>query len=93
MSIAFDSFWWWRAEFDGRPNPYQALAAPITQDNPAGAAAPVQRGNIGGELDPSMTLGGNNFYDVFQSYEDFSNWHWPAALTFGEGDNLSTVPY
>lgn len=91
MSIAFDSFRWWRAEFDGRPNPYQSLL--VAQDDSAGPAAAIMQGreNVGSDLDPSMALGGNS-YDEFSSYEEFSNWHWPAALTFDDGDSISTSP-
>ncbi|RFU34161.1 hypothetical protein B7463_g2163, partial [Scytalidium lignicola] len=91
MSIAFDSFWWWRAEFDGRPSPYPLPAATVTNDDGStGPAAAMQRGNVGDELDPSMTLCGNA-YDVFSPYEDLSNWHWPAALTFEDGSEYTYV--
>jgi hypothetical protein len=91
MSIAFDSFWWWRAEFDGRPNPNQPPVATATNVDSTGPAVAIQRGNFGDELDPSMMLGGN-FYDISSSYEDFANWHWPAALTFEDGNDMLTAP-
>jgi hypothetical protein len=87
MSIAFVSFWWWRAEFDGQHNPYQSPPATVTNDNSARPAAAFQAGNLSDGLDSSMSLGGNS-YDVFSSYEAFANWHWPAALTFEDGSNV-----
>ena len=80
MSIAFDSFRWWRAEFDGGPNPYQSPTAVASDDSTRPATA-FERGNFSDELNPSMTLGGNS-YNVSSSYGDFANWHWPAALIF-----------
>ena len=90
MSIAFDSFWWWRAEFEGRPNPYQPSAGAVTNDDSTGPAAAMQRGNVADDLDTSMMLGGN-FPNVFSSYEDLSNWHWPAAVIFEDCDHISTT--
>ena len=80
MSIAFDSFWWWRTEFDGRPNTSQSHTAPVT-NNSTGSVATIQGGNVGDGLDTSTILS-DNVYDVFSSNDDLSNWHWPAALNF-----------
>jgi len=90
MSIAFDSFWWWRAEFDGQYNPDQSSTATVTSDNFTRPAPVSQRENFSNEPDPSMTLGGNSD-DFFSSYGDFANWHWPAALSF-EDYQMSTEP-
>jgi hypothetical protein len=83
MSIAFDSFRWWRTEFDGRPNPCRS---PVTNDGSTGPAAAMQTGNIGDELDPSMTLGGN--VNIF-----FFIVRGPFKLVLASrSDFLSTVP-
>jgi len=93
MSIAFDSFRWWRAEFDGRPNPYQSTpTTTLTNDSSTRPAAAFQRGNFSDDLDPSMTLGDNS-YDLFSSYGDLANWHWPAALTFEDGQMSAAQLY
>jgi hypothetical protein len=92
MSIAFDSFWWWRAEFAGRPSPYRSHAAIVTNDSSTVPVPTMQTGNVSDELDPSMTLGGN-VPDVFSSYQDLSNWHWPAALIFEDGHHIPTAPH
>ena len=91
MSIAFDSFWWWREEFDGRPNPYQPSAGTVTKEDSTGSAAAMQRGNVADDLDSSMTLGGNFHEDFSSSYEDLLNWHWPATLTFEDYDYISSA--
>ena len=89
MSIAFDSFWWWRAEFDGRANPYRSPTATATQSGSTGPAA-VQRRSLDRQLDPTMPHG-NDFYDALTVSVDYANWHWPAALTF-EDDHMSMPP-
>ena len=33
MSVAFDCFWWWRAEFGGLSNPYIPAAEPLPSAN------------------------------------------------------------
>lgn len=86
MSIAFDSFSWWRAEFNDQSNPYQSPAATLMTPSIEPQLA-IQRNPIGDQLDSSLTLG-DSIYDTFLSYDNLSNWHWPADLTFGDGDTF-----
>ncbi|KAK7757120.1 hypothetical protein SLS62_000667 [Diatrype stigma] len=44
MSVVFDSFWWWREEFDGRPNPYKDDDGEVDDDDDGGGG-----GGGGGE--------------------------------------------
>lgn len=84
MSIAFDSFWWWRAEFDGRINPYQSPATTITNANSAALRADLPAGS------PNMALE-SYLPDSFALIDDFANWDWPAGLTIEDG-GLSLPP-
>lgn len=81
MSVVFDSLWWWRAEFDGRVNPYQSPSTVVTGTDSATPAAPVARV---GNLDPSVSLG-NDIYTDFNLHADFASWVWPTDLTFEAG--------
>jgi hypothetical protein len=90
MSIAFDSFQWWRAEFDGRPNISQSPAPiqAVTVDDSTEPDPAMHGETIGAEMGPFA----GNFSDIFSSYEEFLNWHWPAALTFEDEDNMPAAP-
>lgn len=84
MSIAFDSFWWWRAEFDCRSSPYKSPEATFINENSTTATTAVQEATFRGELDPHMILD-SDFNATSSSSLDFTNWHWPAGLTFDDG--------
>jgi hypothetical protein len=85
MSIAFDSFWWWRSEFDGRSSPCRSPEATLTNDGYAiETTTTLQEEAFGGELDPHMTLY-SDLHTISPSSLDFANWHWPAGLTFDDG--------
>lgn len=89
MSVLFDSFWWWRAEFGGKSNPYvesyrspvaspamRAAADPTAMEHdhqPAGNAA---AGDIP-HIDQSLLL--NNFLDA----SHIPDWSWEE---FGDQD-------
>lgn len=83
MSIAFDCFWWWRSEFDGRSSPCRSPEA-ILRNEDYVATATVREEAFSGELDPNMTLY-SDLYTISPSSLDFANWHWPAGLTFDDG--------
>lgn len=83
MSIAFDSFWWWRAEFEGRPNSNHSDIVTERNDSTYELAS-EQTGN-----ESNIEI---NVSDILLSYEDISNWHWPAGLTLDGDDHLSLDP-
>lgn len=88
MSVVFDCFWWWRAEFLGQPNPYveqsessRPLHHPNT-DNPASPSletAGLPPGAIApipeDALLPTPMFG----------YSDFPDWEWAAGFTLPPG--------
>lgn len=93
MSIVFDSFWWWRAEFDGRANPYRTPTATTSVADSAGLTGPtLNRENSAGTSFPVMTFE-NEFHDPFASYDDVANWYWPTSLDLQDDQALSTSLY
>lgn len=90
MSIAFDSFWWWRAEFDGRANPYRSPTA-TTTTNPRSAAMVLPEMDMLTDGGPPMSFDNDLGYDQSTMFGEFPDWNWPAGLTL-EGDVLSLPP-
>lgn len=87
MSIVFDSLWWWRAEFDGRANPYRSPTATTSAADSAGAA--LDRDVVEGTAFPAMTFD-NDLPDPFSAFDDVVDWYWPASLALG--DDHSSLP-
>jgi hypothetical protein len=84
MSIVFDSFWWWRAEFDGRANPYRSPTATTSAAPSTEPAGPALNGESStGTAFPVVTFE-TDFPDPFSSFDDIANWYWPASLALPE---------
>ncbi|KIW19928.1 hypothetical protein PV08_00503 [Exophiala spinifera] len=90
MSIVFDSFWWWRAEFDGRANPYLASSVNIT--NPGSTGSEALETHADGEVYSTMPVG-TDLVDTLRVPTDFTDWNWPASLDLDDGQLQLAGPY
>ncbi|KAI8959032.1 hypothetical protein F5Y11DRAFT_350881 [Daldinia sp. FL1419] len=84
MSVVFDSFWWWRVEFNGQTSPYpeQNQIAPAPQDNSQNSNSPRQPGasSTGQVMDFPVycNIDMMPFNEPFPDYEWAVNFDFPA---------------
>jgi transcriptional regulatory protein LEU3 len=99
MSVIFDCFWWWRAEFGGKSFPY---------DRENGDRADQQRMNDYAEPplippqpnsadqqqgpDPENTFVGTpNFHLTAEELGVFPDWEWAAAFRLPESMDIDSL--
>ena len=87
MSVIFDCFWWWRAEFGGQSNPY-----PDQEDSRETHGAPP--GLISAPLISMPAFPEADITLPFIDGDDdlFPDWQWAAGLTFPIDNQISSNP-
>jgi transcriptional regulatory protein LEU3 len=85
MSVIFDCFWWWRAEFGGQSNPYQDQGESREIND-------ALHGRIG---TPPMSMPAFSGADMTLPFMDgddslFPDWQWAAGLTFPIDNQMSS---
>ncbi|KAF2233648.1 hypothetical protein EV356DRAFT_200261 [Viridothelium virens] len=94
MSVIFDCFWWWRAEFGGQYFPYgdrderELPSAEATEPAPS----PALNWPSGGEElhDPSSCqLSDLDLQFSAEDIEDFPDWEWAAAFKLPDDIDMS----
>jgi transcriptional regulatory protein LEU3 len=94
MSIVFDCFWWWRAEFGAQSNPYTnkdeseaqlELVTGVDRNTPAPALTSTV-------VQPWMTataIGNGDVQNPFTNFDTFPDWDWAAGFDFPDASELN----
>ena len=92
MSVIFDCFWWWRAEFGGQSHPYiepdpacrqPTLVNGVDRIHPSLASTEMQLSMGGPPVDVSL------LQTPLANNEVFPDWDWAAYLDFPIDIDLS----
>ncbi|KAI0135810.1 hypothetical protein F4814DRAFT_437258 [Daldinia grandis] len=82
MSVVFDSFWWWRVEFNGQTSPYpeQNQIPPVEQDTVAGSIVSQQPEASAATQAIAFPIEGN--IDIMPFDEPFPDFDWAVNFEF-----------
>ncbi|KAI0849126.1 hypothetical protein F5Y00DRAFT_253060 [Daldinia vernicosa] len=82
MSVVFDSFWWWRVEFNGQTSPYpeQNQISPVQSDTAVNSNA-TQQTEVS-MTTPAIAFPIHGNMDIMPSDEPFPDFDWAVNFEF-----------